>query len=220
MRALLTFIFIFQASINAKSATLKYSSSMSLYFSPIAHGYSKDTGYSPPQFADVDYNKMNFSCPGDSFIFHIESRYVRNTEPKTGRRLFRFACAFLEDSKKNLIKKTDCKTSDWNNTFSTKGESKCQKDEFIGGLQYEYDRKGDYLFKTECCKLSDKSGKVYQRKNCKAYQLNDKSEGGFEFLEIDKYKSNMLLQKIATEYKQDNNYVDRLYTVTSCKADL
>ena len=74
MRALLTFIFIFQASINAKSATLKYSSSMSLYFSPIAHGYSKNINYPPPKpFADVDYNKMNFSCPGDSFMFAIET---------------------------------------------------------------------------------------------------------------------------------------------------
>lgn len=176
-------------------------------------------------------SNFDYKCPGYSFVVGIKSIFQEfdkdiDTRKHNADRDFSFSCAFLEDNKDRLIRKTNCvspKSPD--NKNEKKGLSQCnKKGQFIQGFSSIRYRKADEnneienkffndrLNKSSCCELEDFDGNNLTFASCETHSFPAKED--FQFT----CKSGMILKEIETTFHNETSLWDRNYSFTCCKA--
>lgn len=188
----------------------KYSTRLKTYVSEWTHDY---TYYQNNQayITAIDINSADFFCPGGSFLIGMASKWSNNL------RRYRFACAFLEDAKGQLLSKTFKNCT--NNTAWSKlvtGQSTCAANQFIGGIKTALDNTGtkpDQSYYAKCCAVDSASQAKVTSDSCSAPKSFTTSADSPMIL----CPADTVIQAITTNFQPVGTSSDRTITATCCK---
>ncbi len=185
----------------------KYSTRLQTYVSEWSHDY-KTYQNNPGYFTGIDINSADFFCPGGSFLIGMASKWSNNV------RRYRFACAFLEDAKGQLVSKTFKNCT--NNTAWSKfaaGNSTCAANQVLGGIKTALDTsttKQDQAYFAKCCPIESASKAAITSDSCTAPK-------SFSSESMTLCDADTVIQNISTNFQPVGSNSDRTITATCCK---
>lgn len=196
--------------------TFQKSKRLKIYFSAWSQGYEKEESYDHiGQGYTIDLRNFDFICPGDSFLVGLQTKYEENA------RRFRFACAFFEDSKGELVKKDlqQCDLEGWDNSLNLAGSSSCSSN-ILGGLKGKFTAatetgtQGDQQFKSICCTPKSPDGQTLTVDSCGSSKtLND----AFKNPALQICPEDSIIQELKSRFTVSGLNSDRIFTYRCCK---
>ena len=213
-------LILFTGVTLAKTDTMKLSANEGVYTSVELNRY--------PSFGK---QLIQYYCPIHSFVCGLESPMY-----KKGDRSFKIKCCFMEDQKKNALRRSP-KCSNISNkllsdpkitykkTFDKEewSEVKCDKNQYVQSLRSIYNCSPgspcpylkDRIWSEKCCNIATDEGAIYKYKEeeCKTYEDKKTSPGdAFSFM----CPSGQLLTGIKSQRHNIKHERDRELIFTCC----